>query len=105
MRGFLRGKTGVITITAAIFVFIAGAGYAQQPKALAMGTSAMGSAFYTLSVVMANVFTKSTGINVSVESVGGSDATIRGLAAKKVELAMLNATARYSACINARLSA
>jgi uncharacterized protein len=98
MRSLFRGKTKVALLAATICIFIgAPAGHAQQPKALAMGTSAMGSAFYTLSVVMANVFTKSTGINVSVESVGGSDATVRGMAAKKVELAMLNANTAHDA--------
>jgi uncharacterized protein len=98
MRGFFRGKARVTILTAMICVSVAiSVSHAQQPKALAMGTSAMGSAFYTLSVVMANVFTKSTGINVSVEPVGGSDATVRGMAAKKVELAMLNANTAHDA--------
>jgi uncharacterized protein len=98
MRSLFEGKAKVLILALAICLFIGNSTVrAQQPKALAMGTSAMGSAFYTLSVVMANVFTKSTGINVNVESVGGSDATIRGLAAKKVELAMLNANTAHDA--------
>jgi len=72
-------------------------GDCETPKALSMGTSTMGSAFYALSVVMANTITKSTGINISVEPVGGSDATVRGMMAKKVEIAMLNANTAHDA--------
>ena len=56
---------------------------AETPNAVSFGTSSVGSAFYTLSVVIANVITKHSGITATVEPVGGSDATVRGLAAKQ----------------------
>ena len=60
------------------------------PSALAFGTSSIGSAFYIISVGMGEIISKKTGINISVESVGGSDANARALSQKKVDLAMLN---------------
>jgi uncharacterized protein len=78
-------------------IVVSAPAHAQPPKALAFGTSSMGSAFYAVSVVMANAISKKSGVNLSVEPVGGSDATVRGLIAKKVELAMLNANTAFDA--------
>jgi TRAP transporter TAXI family solute receptor len=92
MRRFTKCRLSVFVFSAAVVICSAGvAGSAEAPSAISFGTSSVGSAFYTLSVVIANVITKHSGIAVTVEPVGGSDATIRGLAANKVEIAMLNA--------------
>lgn len=66
-------------------------GMAAKPKALALGTSSVGGAYYAISVGMAEIISKKTGINVTAEAVGGSDANVRALKDKKVDLAMLNA--------------
>lgn len=97
-RGTTRAFLAIIFLTATI---IAATGMpvraAETPAAVSFGTSSVGSAFYTLSVVIANVITKHSGITATVEPVGGSDATVRGLAAKKVEIAMLNASSAADA--------
>ena len=66
-------------------------------KAVSFGTSSVGSSFYTISVGMGDLLTKKTGINMSVEPVGGSDANVRALADKKIEMGMLNASAAANA--------
>lgn len=70
---------------------------ANLPSSLAFGTSSVGSTFYIMSVGMANLITKKTGMNITAEAVGGSDANVRGLKDKKIDLAMLNANAITSA--------
>lgn len=95
MNTFRRATRGlrVFVLSVGIVICLAGAtAAAETPNAVSFGTSSVGSAFYTLSVVIANVITKHSGITATVEPVGGSDATVRGLAAKKVEIAMLNAS-------------
>jgi uncharacterized protein len=67
------------------------------PGPLAFGTSSVGSTYYIMSVGMANLITKKTGIQLTAESVGGSDANVRGLKEKKIDLAMLNSHAIASA--------
>lgn len=67
------------------------------PTALSFGTSSVGGAYYAISVGMAELITKKTGISVTAEAVGGSDANVRALKAKKIDLAMLNAGSVASA--------
>src|SRR3972149_8093330 len=63
------------------------------PSSLTMGTSSVGSTFYIMSVGMSNHIAKQTGISMSAEAVGGSDANVRAMKDKKIDLAMLNAHA------------
>lgn len=67
------------------------------PKALSLGTSSVGSTYYVISVGMGEIISKKTGIGVTAEAVGGSDANVRGLKDKKIDLAMLNASSVESA--------
>jgi len=64
---------------------------AAKPQALALGTSSVGGAYYAISVGMGEIISKKTGIGVTAEAVGGSDANVRALKDKKVDFAMLNA--------------
>lgn len=64
---------------------------AAKPKALALGTSSVGGAYYAISVGMGEIISKKTGIGVTAEAVGGSDANVRALKDRKVDFAMLNA--------------
>lgn len=61
------------------------------PAAITFGTSSVGSTFYVLAVGMADLVARETGIAASAEPVGGSDANVRALAARRVEVAILNA--------------
>lgn len=60
------------------------------PKAVALGTSSIGSAFYVIAVGMADIISKHSGISATAEAVGGSDANMRGIKMGKVHLAMAN---------------
>jgi TRAP transporter TAXI family solute receptor len=85
-----------ILITGILLTPLAGWGQGKPsglPSALTMGTSSVGSTFYIMTVGMANLISKKTGINLSAEAVGGSDANVRALKDKKIDLAMLNANA------------
>jgi TRAP transporter TAXI family solute receptor len=70
---------------------------AGTPKALTVGTSSVGSTFYTMAVGIADVLTRSTGININAESVGGSDANARAIRDGRVEMAVLNSFAARNA--------
>ncbi len=91
------GFPAIVLLTAIVMGLTCATAVAETPQAVSFGTSSVGSAFYTMSVVIANVITKHGGINATVEPVGGSDATARGIAAKKVDIAMLNASSAVDA--------
>ena len=91
-----RSKTpsfpAFVFLMSIVLGFTGSAGSATAPQAISFGTSSVGSIFYTMSIIFADVITKHGGISVTVEPVGGSDATIRGMAAKKTEMGMVNAS-------------
>lgn len=104
MKLYLRSINFIIMIVVFVFLMFS-ASFAQKNKPLSLGTSSMGSAFYTISVVIGNILTKEAGIPVGVEPVGGSDATVRRLAAKKIDLGMLNANTAHDAYAGAGMYA
>lgn len=67
-----------------------------QTESLRIGTSSSGSVFYTLAVGAGEIIRDVTGMNTSVEPVGGSAANINGIARGEIELAIANS---YSAFI------
>lgn len=83
-----------IALTAAT-VLLSGAATAQD--AIRFGTSSVGSLFYTLAIGASEVIHKHANINANVEPVGGSTASLHALSAKKIELAMANSFASFSA--------
>lgn len=79
-------------------VGIAAAGFAQAvsaeaQQAIRIGTSSVGSNYYVQAVGVGEVINKKAGINTSVQAVGGSAATVRGLGAGKIEFGMANSFA------------
>ncbi len=101
MKAFQSKTREILALVMLILMMSVSISEAQTIKALSFGTSSIGSAFYTLSVVISNVITKHSGISVTVEPVGGSDATLRGIEAKKVEIAMVNANSAVDALTGA----
>ena len=85
------GFLALVFFTVIFFDSVPASICAEETNTVSFGTSSVGSAFYSMSVVIANVITKHSGITATVEPVGGSDATVRGIGAKKVEIGMLNA--------------
>jgi len=73
------------------------AGSASAQQAIRFGTSSVGSLFYTLAIGASEVIHKHTGLSVNVEPVGGSTASLHSLGAKKIEMAMANSFASFSA--------
>lgn len=69
---------------------------AVAQDAVRIGTSSVGSVFYTIAVGASEVIQKFSGMGTSVQPVGGSTANIRGLGAKKIEFALANAFASLS---------
>ena len=61
--------------------------------ALSLGTSTVGARFHILAVGMGDTVSRNSDISVTVEPIGGSDANVRALAAKRIEVAMLNSLA------------
>jgi uncharacterized protein len=59
-------------------------------KAITIGTSSVGSTFYTIAVGMADLLTRSGVVNATAEAVGGSDANARAIRDGKIEMAVLN---------------
>ncbi|MFP6736784.1 MAG: TAXI family TRAP transporter solute-binding subunit [Rhodospirillales bacterium] len=81
---------------------VAAAGFAASlpadaQQAIRIGTSSVGSNFYIQGVGVGEVINKKAGINTSVQAVGGSAATVRGLGAGKIEFGMANSFAAVTA--------
>ena len=68
---------------------------AGAQEAVRLGTSSVGSTFYTISIGMSKIIQKHGGLNVSVESLGGSHANMFGVARDKVDFAMGNSGATF----------
>ena len=68
---------------------------AMAQKAITLGTSSIGSTFYVLAVGMSKIMQKYSGINVAVESVGGSHSSMFSIRRGKIDIGMANAGATY----------
>jgi TRAP transporter TAXI family solute receptor len=97
----LNKMFGFYFLVLALPVFIAAnaAVGAEMPKAITIGTSSVGSTFYTMAVGLADILTRSSGINVNAEAVGGSDANARAIRDGKVEMAVLNSFSARNALL------
>lgn len=69
---------------------------AMAQEAVRIGTSSVGSNFYTSAVGISEVIQKNAKINTAVEAVGGSAANVRGLAAGRIEFALANSFAAFA---------
>ena len=87
-------------LTARLLAMITGTmlitGAASAQDAIRFGTSSVGSLFYTLAIGASEIIHKHAGLNVNVEPVGGSTASLHSLATKKIEMAMANSFASFS---------
>jgi len=89
-------KTPFIIVLAAISIAVlAPTAWAQQ--AIRIGTSSVGSVFYTIAIGAGEIIQKHAGLNATVEPVGGSSANMRGLGAKKIDFAIANSFASFTA--------
>ena len=61
--------------------------------AVSLGTSSVGARFHVLAVGMGDVVSRHSKLNVTVEPIGGSDANIRTLKAKRIDFALVNSLA------------
>jgi TRAP transporter TAXI family solute receptor len=80
---------------AAAVLFAPAARPAMAQDAIRIGTSSIGADYYILAVAIGELLAKYESINATVEPIGGSHANIFGLAADKVEFAIVNASAAY----------
>lgn len=80
---------------AAVILFSPLARPALAQDAVRIGTSSIGADYYILAVAIGELLAKYETINATVEPIGGSHANIFGLAADKVEFAIVNAGAAY----------
>ncbi len=85
----------IVVLAAISIVVLAPTTWAQQ--AIRIGTSSVGSTFYTIAIGAGEIIQKHAGLNATVEPVGGSSANMRGLAAKKIEFALANSFAAFTA--------
>ncbi|HZD40873.1 MAG TPA: TAXI family TRAP transporter solute-binding subunit [Terriglobales bacterium] len=68
-------------------------GQSLAQTAVSMGTSSAGARFHILAVGMGDVISRHSKLNVTVEPIGGSDANVRALKAKRIDFALLNSLA------------
>ena len=80
---------------AAAVLFSPAARPALAQDAVRIGTSSIGADYYILAVAIGELLAKYEVINATVEPIGGSHANIFGLAADKIEFAIVNASAAY----------
>ncbi len=85
------GIKTLLALTGGTLLLAASAAQAQE--AIRIGTSSVGSNFYRLAVGAGEVINAKGGINTTVEAVGGSAATVRGVGAGKIEFGLANAFA------------
>lgn len=71
----------------------AGSAHSQSKAAVSLGASTVGARFHILAVGLGDTVSRNSDISVTVEPIGGSDANVRALAAKRIELALLNSLA------------
>jgi TRAP transporter TAXI family solute receptor len=79
-----------------LFVLFTSVQPSNAQDAVRIGTSSVGSVFYTLAIGASEVITKHAGINATAEPLGGSTANVYGLGAKKIEFSLANAFASFS---------
>lgn len=80
------------TLIGAVLIFAAPTpGNAQ--KAVSLGTSSVGARFHVLAVGMGDVISRNSKLNVTVEPIGGSDANVRAMKAKRIDFALVNSLA------------
>jgi TRAP transporter TAXI family solute receptor len=72
-------------------------GEGAQVDNVVWGTSSQGSSYHTLSVIMGDLISRETGIAITVQAVGGSDATARAIGEGKVDAGMIDAMAAGNA--------
>ncbi|GLQ55593.1 TAXI family TRAP transporter solute-binding subunit [Devosia nitrariae] len=82
-----------VKLAAATAAIAALAAPAMAQDSVRLGTSGSGSVFYTLGVGLSQLITEHGGINVSVESVGGSHANVFAMMNDQVDFAIINAMA------------
>lgn len=87
MKSLIRAGLGLV---AGILVFAAPL---NAQTALSLGTSTVGARFHILAVGMGDTVSRNSNLSVTVEPIGGSDANVRALTAKRIEVAMLNSLA------------
>jgi len=92
-----RLEAGIPVFAAALSLAVVAATPSVAQEAIRIGTSSVGSVFYTIAIGAGEIITKYAKLNTTVEPVGGSSANMRGLAAKKIEFALANAFASFSA--------
>ena len=90
----IKSTATLVALTTATML-VTGAASAQE--AVRFGTSSAGSLFYTLAIGASEIIHKHAKLNVNVEPVGGSTASLHSLGAKKIEMAMANSFASFSA--------
>jgi TRAP transporter TAXI family solute receptor len=66
-------------------------------QSVRLGTSSAGSTFYAIAVGISELWRKHSGINATVEPLGGSAATINALSAGKLDVAMSNSGSAWPA--------
>ena len=88
-------KANLATL-ASTFILVLGFSISSSAQqAVRIGTSSVGSTFYTIAVGMSQIIQKHSGLNVSVESLGGSHANMFGVARGKTDFAMGNSGATF----------
>jgi uncharacterized protein len=65
----------------------------RAQTAVSLGTSSAGARFHILAVGMGDVVSRHSKINVTVEPIGGSDANVRAMKAKRIDMGLLNSVA------------
>jgi TRAP transporter TAXI family solute receptor len=91
----MKKLIGILSL-ALVASMLCGAGlvFSQTKQAaVSLGTSTVGSRFHILAVGMGDTVSRNSDVSVTVEPIGGSDANVRALAAKRIELALLNSLA------------
>lgn len=95
MKEFKKSYLAVLVAALTLSLF-ASVQPSMAQDAVRIGTSSVGSVFYTIAIGASEIITKHAKLNTTVEPLGGSTANVFGLGAKKIEFALTNAFAAFS---------
>jgi len=93
MRRMIHFPDNISLLVVSVFLLHVLPGETLAQTAVSLGTSSVGARFHILAVGMGDVVSRNSKLNVTVEPIGGSDANVRSIKAKRIDMGLINSVA------------
>lgn len=93
MKPAVKGRLQKLVISAVALVACLLPLEGRAQTAVSIGTSTAGARFHILAVGIGDVVSRNSKLNVTVEPIGGSDANVRAIKAKRIGFGLVNSVA------------